>query len=142
MVGPPCLGASPGLGFESPVNSAEQDLMIANDVPRAVNHDSPPSRLMNQTLSLINERLALENELLKRQCAQKQMVEAMCGRAAYEMNMRAVAAGAFPNPAVSDDAVRQRQQFARPERYGNDLILVDEELSIGHMHVHTHTCDQ
>lgn len=98
LVGPPGLGAPPGLVFESPVNSAEEDSMIANDVPRGVGHDSPPSHLMNQTLSLVNERLALENELLKRQCAQKQMVEAMCGRAAYEMNMRAVAAGAFPNP--------------------------------------------
>merc|ERR1711865_71137 len=52
----------------------------------------------NFTLSAENARLALENELLKRECAQKQLVEAMYGRAAYEMNMRAVAAGAFPNP--------------------------------------------
>jgi hypothetical protein len=90
LANPPGLSAPPGLEFESQMDGAKED---------SEGEQLPPSNhFANLTLSAENARLALENELLKRECAQKQMVEAMYGRAAYEMNMRAVAAGAFPNP--------------------------------------------
>lgn len=90
LANPPGLCAPPGLEFEKHMDSAKED--SEGEQVQASNH------FVNLTLSAENARLAVENELLKRECAQKQLVEAMYGRAAYEMNMRAVAAGAFPNP--------------------------------------------
>jgi len=74
------------------------DLTSADDVDCNRDEFMPNNHVTNQTLTAENARLALENELLRRECAQKQLVEAMYGRAAYELNLQAVAAGAFPNP--------------------------------------------
>jgi hypothetical protein len=89
LANPPGLSAPPGLVIESKMGSAKEE--SEGEQAPSSNH------FVNLTLSAENARLALENEMLKRECAQKQLVEAMYGRAAYEMNMRAVA-GAFPNP--------------------------------------------
>lgn len=103
------IGLPPGLanvvGFIQPsippglacAANCAQNSKSAQDVDRDKD-DFLNNHFTNQTLTAENARLALENELLKQKCVQKQLVEAMYGRAAYEMNMRAVAAGAFPNP--------------------------------------------
>lgn len=93
---PPGLSAPPGLALQSHLGSAGEDSLPGSDSEGE--QVMPNNHFMNLTLSAENARLVMENEMLKRECAQKQLVEAMYGRAAYEMNMRAVAAGAFPNP--------------------------------------------
>lgn len=91
---PPGISAPPGLALERQM----ADSFLADDADSEGEQVLPKNQFVNVTLSAENARLVMENEMLKRECAQKQLVEAMYGRAAYEMNMRAVAAGAFPNP--------------------------------------------
>lgn len=112
---PPGLSAPPGLALESQVGSAGADSLLADDADSEGEQVLPKNEFVNLTLSAENARLVMENEMLKRECAQKQLVEAMYGRAAYEMNMRAVAAGAFPNPW------HQMPMSARSPLYGNSF---------------------
>jgi len=97
---PPGLAQPPGVSVSSAPPSLRFESQASNVTEDNVDSDVAPhtNNFMNMTLSAENARLAFENELLKRECAQKQFLEAMYGKAAYEMNMRAVTAGAFPNP--------------------------------------------
>lgn len=108
LVAPPGLSVVPELSLERALQHVDEDPVFAQktrhlspmrvpEFEQGCLQDQHP-HAVDHNLSAENTRLALENERLRLQYLQKEMVGAMYGKAVYDMNMRTAAARAFPNP--------------------------------------------